>query len=194
MIKGNIDPEAGFHYRRRIMKKLFWIDLEMTGLDERVHTIMEVAVVVTDLDLKPLEEFHRVVFQPPEALAHMDEWCVKTHGESGLTTAVAQGTPLEQVEKDLLALLDRHFPKNERVVLVGNSVNNDRRFIDKYMQAFSKRLHYRLIDVSSFKEIFREKWGIQFKKKNSHRAVGDIHESIAELKTYLSYVQIPAKP
>jgi oligoribonuclease len=168
----------------------FWIDLEMTGLDDLKDSILEVAAVVTDLEFKTIEEFDRVVYQPPEVLEKMDDWCKKTHGASGLTEKVKTGAPLAEVETELLALLDRHFPKKEdKAVLCGNSVGNDRRFIDRYLPAFAKRLHYRLIDVSSFKEVFRQKYGIKFDKKNKHRALDDIHESIAELKAYLSYVK-----
>ncbi len=175
------------------MKRLFWIDLEMTGLDDTVDSILEVAVVVTDWELKPLEQYHRVVFQPPQVLEGMNDWCKKTHGESGLTAAVPNGTPLAQVEQELLALIGRHYPGKERVVLAGNSVGNDKRFVDRYLPEVAKRLHYRLVDVSSFKEVFREKYSIDFKKGNSHRAVDDILESIAELTHYLSFVQIPGK-
>jgi oligoribonuclease len=166
----------------------------MTGLDDAKDVILEVAAVVTDKDFNVLEEFHRVVFQPPEALSGMDDWCRKTHGASGLIEKVSTGAPPAEVEKELIALADRHYPKkDDRIVLCGNSVGNDRRFIDRYWPAFAKRLHYRLIDVSSFKEIFREKYGVKFDKKNAHRAVDDIHESIAEIKAYLSFVQIPER-
>ena len=173
-------------------KALFWIDLEMTGLDEQKDSILEVAIVITDMDLKPLEEYHRIVFQTNEVLANMNDWCKKTHGDSGLTAAVPKGTPLATVEQEVVALIDRHYSPKDRVVLVGNSVSNDRRFIDRYMPKFAERLHYRLIDVSSFKEIFREKYGIQVQKGSAHRAVDDIHESIKELAHYLSFVQVPA--
>ncbi len=173
------------------MAPLLWLDLEMTGLDEKVDSILEVAVVVTDLDLKPIEEYERVVYQPPEVLEKMEAWCKKTHGKSGLTAKVNDGIPLAKVEEEMLAILNRHFPgKTEKIVLCGNSVYNDKRFIDKYMPEVSKRLHYRLIDVSSFKEIFRQKYGIKVEKKNAHRAVDDIRESIAELRTYLGYVKV----
>jgi oligoribonuclease len=175
-------------------KPLLWIDLEMTGLDEQTDSILELAAVVTDLELKALEEMHRIVFQPPEVLNAMNDWCKKTHGESGLTAAIPKGTPLSTVESELLKLLDRHFAPTDRIVLAGNSIGNDRRFIDKYMPLLAKRLHYRLIDVSSFKEIFRERYGVNFAKGNAHRAVDDIHESIRELAHYLSFVQIPPKP
>ena len=171
-------------------KAMFWIDLEMTGLDEAIDHILEVAIVVTDTDFKILEEYHRVVFQSPELLQNMNDWCKKTHGESGLSALVPQGTPLATVEKEVLGLLGRHFPPKERVVLVGNSVGNDKRFVDKYMPEVAKRLHYRVIDVSSFKEVFRDKYGLAFQKGNAHRAVDDIHESIRELGFYLSHVKI----
>jgi oligoribonuclease len=176
------------------MRTLFWIDLEMTGLDENVDHILEAAVVITDMEFKPLEELHRVVFQPAEVLAGMNDWCKKTHGDSGLTAAVPNGMPLAEVEKEMLELIGRHFGAKEKVVLVGNSVGNDKRFLDKYTPELAKRLHYRIIDVSSFKEIFRTKYNMHFPKGNSHRAVDDIHESINELKHYLSYVKITEPP
>lgn len=172
------------------MKRFFWIDLEMTGLDENVDSILEVAIVVTDVNFNPLEEYQRVVFQPPEIIEKMNSWCKKTHGESGLTAAVPKGTPLSQVEEEVVALARRHFSQ-DKIVLAGNSVGNDKRFIDRYMPQFAKLLHYRLIDVSSFKEIFREKYNVSFQKKNAHRAVDDIHESIRELSFYLSHFNLP---
>ena len=173
------------------MKKLFWIDLEMTGLDDLKDSILEVAIVVTDLDLKPVETLHHVVYQPPAVVEGMNDWCKKTHGESGLTAKIPEGTPLAEVEKLSLALIERHFPSNERIVLCGNSVGNDRRFVDRYMPELAKRLHYRLIDVSSFKEVFRMKYGLTFQKQNAHRAVDDVLESIKELQYYLGFVKIP---
>lgn len=175
------------------MKSLLWVDLEMTGLDDLNDHILEVAAIVTDLNFKPLEEYSQVVFQPASVLEGMNDWCKKHHGESGLTAAVPQGRPLDQVQKDLCAMVGRHFPSNERVVLCGNSIGNDRRFIDRYLREFAKLLHYRMIDVSSYKEIFREKYGVKFEKQNAHRAVGDIHESIRELEHYLGFVKVPGK-
>lgn len=181
--------------RRRVkgmvMKRMFWMDLEMTGLDPEVCTIIEVAVVVTDLRLQCLEEYTQVVFQPPEALAVMDEWCVKTHGDSGLTADIPHGKALAEVERELLAMVDRHCSANVRVVLCGNSIHQDRRFIDRYMPHFAARLHYRMVDVSSFKEVFRSCYGVQWEKGNNHRALQDTHESIRELAAYLRYVVVP---
>ena len=173
-------------------KPLFWVDLEMTGLDEKVDSILEAAVIISDVDFNVLEEYATVVFQPDAVLEQMNDWCKKAHKKSGLTCEVPKGKPLKKVEEELLALLEKHYKKGARVVLIGNSVGNDRRFIDKYMPKLAARLHYRILDVSSFKELFREKYGIEYKKKNGHRALGDIKESMEELKYYLQYVQISA--
>ena len=169
------------------MKKMFWVDLEMTGLDEQVDKILEVAVIVTDLNFEVIETYHRVVFQPKEVLDNMNDWCKTTHGKSGLTAAVATGTPLETVEKELIALGQRHFTQ-EKIVLCGNSVGNDQRFILKHLPDFSKKVHYRVVDVTSFKEVFRSKWDVNVSKAEGHRALDDILESIGELKAYLSFV------
>ena len=173
--------------------RLLWVDLEMTGLDDVKDKILEVAAVVTDMDFNILDTLHRVVFQSQEVLENMNDWCKDHHGKSGLTAEVPKGTPLDQVEQELIALCKKHFSSKTRIVLAGNSIGNDRRFIDRYTPEFAKLLHYRMIDVSSFKEIYREKYGLGFSKANAHRAVGDIHESIRELKFYLSYVQAPVK-
>lgn len=176
------------------MKKILWIDMEMTGLNDATDTILEVAATVTDLDFNPKEEFHRVVFQPQEILERMDDWCKKTHKESGLTDQIPKGHPMEKVEDDLLAFIGRHYQKNQKVVIAGNTVGNDKRFIERLMPKLGKKLHYRIIDVSSFKEIFRHKYGVDFEKKKVHRAVDDVKESIEELKAYLKYVTPPPPP
>lgn len=180
-------------------RNILWIDLEMTGLDEKIDHILEAAAIVTDGDLKPLEEMQRVVFQPPSIVEGMNDWCKKTHGESGLTALIPTGTPLEQVEAELLVICDRHFKaasqanpkKDDLIILAGNSIANDRRFIDKYWPKLAARLHYRMIDVTAFKEVYKSKYGLEFKKKNSHRAIDDIFESIHELEYYLSFVKVP---
>jgi oligoribonuclease len=172
------------------MKRFFWVDLEMTGLDESVDHILEVAVVITDTDFNVLDRYHRVVFQPKEIVDGMNDWCKKTHGESGLTAEIPKGTPLPTVEKELLEVINKHFSEKDRIVLAGNSVGNDKRFIDKYMPEIAKRLHYRVIDISSFKEVYRDKYNLNFPKGNAHRAVDDILESIRELQFYLSFVKV----
>jgi len=171
-------------------KHLFWVDLEMTGLDENVHHILEIAAVITDLELKPVKEYHQVIYQPKEVLSQMDDWCTKTHTASGLVELIPKGAKIEDADLAVCNLLSEFFGSKEKVVLTGNSVGNDKRFIDKYMPKTALRLHYRIIDISSFKEIFRDKYGIKFEKKNAHRAVDDIYESIRELNTYLSFIKI----
>jgi oligoribonuclease len=168
--------------------KMFWIDMEMTGLDEKKCKILEVAVVITDLNLNKLEEYSTVVYQPKEVLDTMDAWCKDTHGKSGLTAEVPKGKKLPEMEKDLIALSKKHFPE-EKIVLSGNSVFQDRKFIDAYLPQFEKLLHYRLIDVSSFKEVFKNKFNLKFEKKDTHRAKSDIYESIGELRYYLTFVR-----
>ncbi|RYZ68852.1 MAG: oligoribonuclease, partial [Proteobacteria bacterium] len=155
-------------------KRLFWIDLEMTGLDEKKDRILEVAVIITDLEFRTLATYRQVVFQSQDVVDNMNDWCKIHHGNSGLTAEIPNGKPSEDVEKDLIALTKQYFHSKERVVLVGNSISNDRRFIDEYWKEFAKLLHYRMIDVSSYKEIFRDKYAVTYDKKNAHRAEGDI--------------------
>jgi len=170
-------------------KHLLWIDLEMSGLDEKQHKILEVAVIITDLNLEVLHQYDKVVFQPPEVLEAMDDWCKKTHSLSGLTKAVEKGVPLSQVDNEVITIINQYWSNKDQVILTGNSVGNDKRFIDAYMPKLASRLHYRIVDVSSFKEIFRSKYNIQFKKGNQHRALDDIVESINELKHYLTFIK-----
>lgn len=161
----------------------------MTGLDVGIHKIIEVAAIVTDIDFQNLGQFHAVVHQPAEIMGLMDDWCTRTHGESGLTKAVATvGKPLEEVEQDLLKFASQFYTEDEKIVLVGNSISQDKMFIEAYMKKLAERLHYRIIDVSSFKEIYKWKFGVSFKKENSHRAVTDIEESIKELATYCTHI------
>ena len=168
------------------MEKLLWIDMEMTGLDVEKEVVIEVAAIVTDIELKELETYHAIVRQPPEYLERMDEWNTQHHGASGLTAAVPNGVDPAQVENDLIALAGRHWAEN--AVLAGNSIGQDRLFINKYFKRFAAKLHYRMLDVTSWKVILNARYGIKHDKKNSHRAVDDIRESIAEMKFYLTHV------
>ena len=160
------------------MSNFLWLDMEMSGLDVQKCAILEVAAIATDSTFTALQSYHAVVFQPPEVLAAMDAWCTETHGKSGLTAAVAKGAPLLEVERQLLSLIDRHWGPNDRPILAGNSIGQDRKFIDAYMPALSARLHYRMLDVSSFKVVFNELFGLRHEKRGSHRALDDILESI----------------
>lgn len=173
------------------MFKLLWTDMEMTGLDVAKEVVIEVAAIITNVKLEPLDQYHSVVQQPQSYLDAMDAWNKKHHGESGLTALVPTGKAPELVETELLALIDKHFEPKDKIILAGNSIFQDRLFIDKYFQKIAKRLHYRMVDVSAFKVVFNNFYQISYTKPQSqHRATADIEQSINELKKYLSYVKI----
>lgn len=171
------------------LEKLLWLDLEMTGLDVEKEVIIEVAAIVTDMDFQALDQYHAVVKQPQSYIDAMDEWNKKHHGESGLIAKIPQGFEPARVEADLILLAEQHF-KKQMIVLAGNSIMQDRLFLNKYFKKFSERLHYRMLDVTSWKILMKEKFKIHHEKKNSHRALDDIQESIAELKHYLSHIKV----
>ena len=166
---------------------LVWIDLEMSGLDPDACKILEIATLVTDADLELVAEGPDIVVHQPDAvLDAMDEWCTTHHGESGLTAAVkASTTSLADAEAQTLEFLRAHTEAGTSP-LCGNSIWQDRRFIARYMPKLDAFLHYRMIDVSTVKELTR-RWYPDEKappKGQSHRALDDIRESIAELKFY----------
>jgi len=171
------------------MKKLLWVDMEMTGLEPDIERIIEVAAIVTDLDFKSLGTYHSVVKQPQAYLDNMDDWNTKTHTESGLVAKVPNGKDPKEVEKELLDFVNLHFSAEERPVLAGNSIFQDRKFIDLYFKDFSRRLHYRMMDVTAWKIIMNAKYHVEYQKRDSHRALDDIMESIEELKTFLKFVK-----
>jgi oligoribonuclease len=171
------------------MEKLLWIDMEMTGLNVEKEVPIEIAAIVTDINLKELETFHAIIRQPQSLLDQMDEWNTEHHGESGLTAQVPNGTPSEAVEKALMAFVDRHFV-GERAVIAGNSIGQDRLFINKYFPLLNAKLHYRMLDVTSWKIMMNARFSLKFEKKNTHRAIDDIRESIAEMAYYLAHVKI----
>lgn len=167
---------------------LIWIDLEMSGLDPQQHRILEIAVVITDAQLTVLAETASLaIFQPAHVLNAMDEWCTRTHNDSGLVARVQQSTLSEStVEQQLLAWLDLWVPAGVSP-LCGNSIGQDRRFLRRYMPQLEAFCHYRCIDVSTLKELAR-RWQPTllkgFHKQTAHQALADIHESIAELAYY----------
>lgn len=170
--------------------KLLWVDLEMTGLDVTKDRILEVAAIATDWNFKEYATLESVVHQPPKVLAGMDEWCKTQHGASGLTERVQQSKMSEgEAETMLLELLDAHFDKDERIILAGNSIHQDRKFIVRYWPALDARLHYRMLDVSAWKLVFEGKYRKKFVKPEKHRALEDIRGSIEELQYYLKKVK-----
>ena len=120
----------------------------------------------------------------------MNDWVRNTHQEGGLLDLVPGGKPLHVVEQEVLDFLAPHFA-DEAPVLAGNSIHQDRKFIDKYMDRLGTYLHYRMIDVSSFKQVFRHMYGLTVEKTSPHRAYDDIMASISELKQYLTYIHVP---
>ena len=175
---------------------LVWIDMEMSGLDPETCQILEIATLVTNADLDVIAEGPDiVVHQPDEVLDAMDEWCTEHHGASGLTAAVkASDISVAQAEARTLEFLAEHTSAGASP-LCGNSIYQDRRFISRYMPALDSYLHYRLVDVSSIKELSR-RWypgTVPPPKRESHRALDDIRESIAELRFYREKLFVPSK-
>ncbi len=166
-------------------KKLIWLDLEMTGLNIETDEIIEAACSITDENLNIIAEISDIyIHQDPSRFEKMDDWNQKQHKESGLWEKVVQSTTtVEEAEKTLLDFIKKHAPAKS--ILAGNSIWNDRRFIYKYMKNLDSFLHYRMLDVSSIK-ILKDCWYPKeaHNKKNLHRALDDIRESINELKFY----------
>jgi oligoribonuclease len=171
------------------MNKLFFIDMEMTGLDVETNRIIEVAIVITDLKLQPLDRYQAVINQPKSFIEAMDDWNVKTHTASGLIKELSRGKHQMEVEMEIISLLKKHFP-DQRVMLTGNSISQDKLFIERYMKKLAELLHYRIIDISSMKAVYQYMLGLRFQKGNTHRAMDDVEKSIEELKFYLGFIDI----
>ncbi|WP_157313883.1 oligoribonuclease [Chitinibacter sp. GC72] len=167
---------------------LIWIDMEMTGLEPETDRVIEIAVVITDSHLNLIAEGPTLVVHQSDAVMDaMDEWCTKTHGNSGLTAKVKASTLTEaEVEAQVIEFISQYCPKGVSP-LCGNSVHQDRRFLVKYMPTLESWFHYRNLDVSTLKELCK-RWkpevAKQFKKRGAHTALADILESIDELKFY----------
>lgn len=174
-------------------QRMVWVDLEMTGLDIEKDQIIEMACIITDSDLNVLVEGPNLIIKQPDVLLDgMSDWCKEHHGKSGLTRAVRNSKiTLQQAEYEFLSFVRQHTPPGQ-CPLAGNSVHADKRFLDKYMPQFMYHLHYRIIDVSTIKELCRRWFPEEYKmvphKKASHRALDDIRESIKELQFYRANV------
>jgi oligoribonuclease len=171
---------------------LVWIDLEMTGLNPASDCILEATVMITDGNLNLLHEgLSFVIHQSDDVLDNMIPWCKEHHGKSGLTQAARDSsTSVEMAQEQIFGLI-KQFCEPHKGILAGNSVWQDRLFLERFMPEVVGYLHYRLLDVSSLKEII-VRWyshdpNARFKKSDTHRALTDIHESIAELAHYRKY-------
>jgi len=169
-------------------RRYCWIDLEMTGLDPETDRIVEAAVIITNKQLEPVFEWESPIKQSQDVLERMNDWCKHHHAASGLLDRIQDGITEQELDDKLAEITLQYFKKKNPCIIAGNSIAQDRRFIDKYLPQFSSRIHYRMLDVSSFKIVFREMLGREFKKENTHRALDDIRESIAELKYYMSAI------
>jgi oligoribonuclease len=173
--------------KRAPATKLLWVDLEMTGLDVNEHVIIEVAALVTDWKFNTLASYEAVIHQSDEVLERTNPWAHDQHTKSGLLDRVRnEGKPEQDVVRELSDLIKTQFG-SEPAVLAGNSIHNDRVFIKKWWPEIDSLLHYRMLDVSSWKLVMQGKYGVEFNKLDMHLAADDIKASMTELEFYLQW-------
>lgn len=169
--------------------RLVWIDCEMTGLDISIDELVEIAVVVTDFELRPLDPGFQVVIKASDAAReHMGEFVTEMHRTSGLLEEIDNGVSVDEAQRLTLEYIRRFVPQERKAPLAGNTIGTDRMFLAKYMPEVDQWLHYRSVDVSSIKELARRWFPRVFfhapAKDGGHRALADILESIRELQYY----------
>jgi len=174
---------------------IVWVDCEMTGLDISVDEICEIAVVITDGELRVQDPGLQIVVKPSDkALANMGEFVTKMHTDSGLINEIPAGKSIADAESEVLEYVQRWIPEPKTAPLAGNSIGTDRMFLNRQMPRLDSFLHYRNIDVSSIKELTRRWYPRVYyqlpKKAGNHRALDDILESIQELNYYRKTVLI----
>lgn len=182
--------------QRALADRIIWIDCEMTGLSLRTDALVEVAALVTDFELTVLGDGIDVVIKPPaEAIEQMDEFVRDMHTTSGLLDELDRGVSLAEAQSLVLDHVREFVPEPRKAPLGGNSVATDRGFLARDMPDLEAHLHYRIIDVSSIKELSRRWYPRAYfnapKKAGGHRALADIKESIAELRYYREAVFVP---
>lgn len=174
--------------KKIIPTKLLWVDLEMTGLDPNKDPIIEVAAEVTDFDFKTLGSYESLVNQPKKLVEERMQanvwWKDYPENRDAFLKNLPTAPSSEQVEKELIAFVEKHFG-SEPAILAGNSIHNDKKFIEKWWPGLDLKLHYRMLDVSSLKVIMQGQGRGEYTKKDVHRAFDDIQASIAELQFYL---------
>ena len=172
--------------------KLLWVDLEMTGLDPVEDRILEVAVIATDWDFKEIARYEAAKRVESELIDRRmvgEFWEKYSRVKSQLVEQNENGRDGQVVEDELLAFIDEYFDSGERVLLAGNSIHQDRKFIEREWPRLDARLHYRMLDVSAWKVVFEGKYRKKFTKPEAHRALEDIKGSIEEIKYYLKKVR-----
>ena len=181
---------------RALNDRIVWIDCEMTGLSLANDALIEVAALVTDFELNQLGDGVDLVIKPPaEALEQMDDFERDMHTTSGLLTDLDHGIAIDEAQAQVLDYVREWVPEARRAPLGGNTVGTDRGFLARDMPELEAHLHYRIIDVSSIKELSRRWYPRAYfnspKKAGGHRALADIRESIAELRYYREAVFVP---
>jgi oligoribonuclease len=170
--------------------KLLWVDLEMTGLDPLEDVILEIAAEVTDFEFKTLANYEALVKQPRDVVVDRMQkniwWKDYPANRDEFINKLDAGKASEQVERELIELVEQHFG-DEPAVLTGNSIHNDRKFVANWWPQLDLKLHYRMLDVSAWKVFMQGRYGVNFEKREVHRAFDDIQASIAELQYYLEW-------
>ena len=170
--------------------KLLWVDLEMTGLEPAKDKILEVAAIATDMQLNEIAKYEAVVKVDEGIIKSRmvgDFWEKNNQTRDALIAQNANGKPVKEVEKGLLDFIAQNFGKT--IYLAGNSIHQDRKFIEREMPELDKKLHYRMLDVSAWKIYFENALDKKFTKPENHRALDDINGSIEELKWYLTFLK-----
>lgn len=175
-------------------KRILWVDLEMTGLDPVHDEILEVAAIVTDWNFKEIATYEGIVHHDQETLKRLLDknasfWDEHPEARQGLEKQNDNGKSLGEIEEELLTFCSMHFKDEPKILLGGNSIHQDRRFIEQWWPVLSQRLHYRMLDVSAWKVVFEGKYKKKFAKSEDHRALEDIRGSILELEYYLKKVR-----
>ncbi|EJD44883.1 ribonuclease H-like protein [Auricularia subglabra TFB-10046 SS5] len=181
---------------------LIWVDCEMTGLEPKTDVLLEIAVIITNGQLTPVDDGISYVIQTPKrVLDNMNEWCINQHGKSGLTQACLNSPHTHSwVQDTVLTYIKRWVPDERTGVLAGNSVHADRMFLAEHMRPIVDHLHYRIVDVSTIKELTKRWYPNKAEgrlsrvaKESSHRALDDILGSIEELRWYRENVFLPSE-
>ena len=177
-------------------RNLVWLDAEMTGLYPGVDALVEVAIIITDADLNVLDDGIDIIIKPPAAaVAQMDPVVVEMHAQNGLAEQWEHGISAEEAEQQLLDYVKKFCPEPRTALLAGNTVGQDQRFLFAEMPQLAAHLHYRIVDVSSIKELAKRWYPHAYEKSpeklGNHRALGDITDSINELRYYRQAIMVP---